>query len=306
MSALDDWNRLPLDKLWVRLVSDRAINALIEAAASEDMGRRGDITSDLTIDPHTTATAKMIARKPGRLCGMHIVARVAKRYDPDLAVKLNAADGDAIGPGQAAATITGPMRSILAAERVMLNFACHLSGIATLTDRYVQAVARTGAKIYDTRKTIPAYRTLAKYAVRCGGGMCHRIGLHDAVLIKDNHLAFVNAASLGEKLATVLAQAKALAWQPVFIEVEVDTLEQFEAAIEAGVDVILLDNMSPELMTNAVAMRDQKAVATQLEASGGIDLDTVGASAESGVDRIAIGALTHSAPSLDLGLDIQA
>lgn len=306
MKSNTDWNTMSLDDLWSRLIDGRALHALIEAAAVEDCGARGDITSTLAIDEGVEAKAQLRARRSGRLSGMRLVNLVAKRYDARLSVSMCAVDGEEVGPGQPVATITGPLRSMLAAERVMLNFLCHLSGIASLTDRYVQAVHGTSAKIYDTRKTIPGYRALAKYAVRCGGGMCHRMGLHDALLIKDNHLAHLDAHSLRQKIEKVVSDARRLDPPPSFIEVEVDSLKQFEQVIRTNVDVILLDNMSPKLMQQAVAMRDQLALHIQLEASGGVSLDTVHAMALSGVDRIAIGALTHSAPALDLGLDIDS
>jgi len=302
---MTDPNALTLEQLWPRLINDRAVMALIDAAMAEDTAGVGDLTSELTIPPGATATAKLVARQPGRLAGLRLLGLIAKRYDQLLAVTLHSRDSDAVGPGDAVATITGPLRSMLTAERVLLNFICHLSGIATLTDQYVQAIAGTSAGIYDTRKTLPAYRTLAKYAVRCGGGRCHRMGLHDAVLIKDNHLAHVPADDLRAKVLHVVKQAKQCEPRPMFVEVEVDSLEQLGAVIDTGVDLVLLDNMPPDRLAVAVAMRAERGVNIELEASGGVNLDTVRPIAESGVDRIAVGALTHSAPALDLGLDIK-
>jgi nicotinate-nucleotide pyrophosphorylase (carboxylating) len=210
-----------------------------------------------------------------------------------------------LSQGQPIATVIGPQRSILAAERVMLNFMTHLSGIATLTARFVAAIAGTRARILDTRKTIPGLRTLAKYAVRCGGGLSHRMGLHDAVLIKDNHLAGIPIAALKARLDEAITAARRLMPPPLFVAVEVDTLDQLQIVLRCAVDFVLLDNMPAEMMRHAAAIRDRVAPDVLLEASGQVNLQTVRAIAESGVDRISIGALTHSAPALDIGLDMQ-
>ncbi|MCC6682408.1 MAG: carboxylating nicotinate-nucleotide diphosphorylase [Phycisphaeraceae bacterium] len=280
-------------------VSDDALDQLIALAVREDMGwQRRDLTSEAIIPVDASATARMVSRSPGIVCGLSMLQRIAAAFDPKLAVKLYAADGDAVTPGSCVAEITGTLRSILAAERTALNFVCHLSGIATFTSRFVEAVAGTRAKIYDTRKTIPAYRGLAKFAVVCGGGCSHRMGLHDAVLIKDNHLAYTAM----DELAQAIARARSGA---AFVEIEVDTRQQLQQVLTMGADIVLLDNMPPEVLKQAVDLRDQIAPQVKLEASGGVTLDNVPVIAETGVDRIAIGALTHSAPALDLGLDIE-
>lgn len=299
----DPINTLPLPRLFEQLNDDATLDTLIDLARREDMGSPGDITSELTIAPQTQSTASFRSRKPGRLAGAILLPRIAQHYDPRLRITSHVNDGTTLSPGQTIAAVTGPLRSILAAERVMLNFLTHLSGIATLTDRYVQAVAGTQAKIHDTRKTIPGYRGLAKYAVRCGGGFCHRIGLYDAILVKDNHIAEMTG-SLADRITQLVNSARQRNPAPDFIEVEVDTLDQLEQVLPLGCDIVLLDNMPPDTLRQAVAMRDRIAPSMQLEASGGVNLDTVSIIARSGVDRIAIGALTHSAPALDIGLDI--
>lgn len=291
-------NTLPLTELFKHLIDNRSLIRLIDMAIAEDLGRRGDITSRVSIDADRTGRAMMRARAAGRLAGVTSAALIAKRYDPRLSMRPFIEDGSAIDAGGALAEIQGPLRSLLAAERVMLNMVSHLSGIATLTGRYVEAVAGTTARIYDTRKTLPGYRGLAKYAVRCGGGCCHRIGLYDAVLLKDNHLAS------GTDLSEAIAQARAAEPPPDFIEVEVDTLEQLERVLAHEVDIVLLDNMTNDQLIEAVGLRGKLNPGTLLEASGGVQLDTVRGIAETGVDRIAVGQLTHSAPALDIGLDI--
>lgn len=298
----DELNELPLHALFDTLCSGEELTGLIERAHGEDMGDAGDLTSLVTVDEGSQASAQIRSRADGIVCGLRLLPLVALQYDDDLSVVMHADDSDRVSARQGVATLTGSLRSLLAAERVMLNFVCHLSGIATMTARYVDVVAGTKAAIYDTRKTIPGLRRLAKYAVRCGGGRCHRIGLHDAVLIKDNHLHGLAGLTLAEKVKGAVERSKV--HEPAFVEVEVDTLEQLEAVIACGIDIVLLDNMMPDDLRRAVAVRDTRAPGVQLEASGGVTLESVRAVAETGVDRIAIGALTHSAPALDLGLDI--
>jgi nicotinate-nucleotide pyrophosphorylase (carboxylating) len=215
------------------------------------------------------------------------------------------ADGDAVQAGDLIATIVGPIRALFSLERVLLNFLQRLSGIATLTARYTAAVAGTRAQILDTRKTTPGWRALEKYAVRCGGGTNHRFGLFDAMLIKDNHLACL-ASSVGtaEPIAAAVAAAKAAVPAGGFVEIEVDTLEQLDRALACGPDIILVDNLGPEALAEAVRRRDARGPGVLLEASGGVTLATVRALAETGVDRISVGALTHSAPALDIALDV--
>jgi nicotinate-nucleotide pyrophosphorylase (carboxylating) len=301
-----DLNTCTLDELFDRLVRGAWLDALIEQAHAEDMTDRGDVTSSLTIAADAEGAAVMRARASGVLAGLPLLRLVAGRYDSKLTVTPQANDGDALDAGQAVASIAGPLRAILAAERVMLNFICHLSGIATLTRRYVEAVAGTKARILDTRKTLPGYRHLAKYAVRCGGGLSHRMGLYDAVLIKDNHLASVAGEGIAERVAHAIVAARRQSPAPDFVEVEVDTPEQLAQVLTCDVDFILLDNMPPATLREAVGMRDAAGHRALLEASGCVNLQTVRSIAEAGVDRISIGALTHSAPALDLGLDLEA
>jgi nicotinate-nucleotide pyrophosphorylase (carboxylating) len=239
-----------------------------------------------------------------------MLGEIAAGYSPEISTEVLLADGECVEAGQAIAAWAGPAGDVLAAERVALNFLQRLSGIATLTRTYVDAVAGTSAKIYDTRKTTPGWRALEKYAVRAGGGMNHRMGLYDAVLIKDNHIAAMTLAgeadaidALGDKLAAARAKLPAGG----FVEMEVDTLTQLDAALKLAVDVVLLDNMSPTELAEAVARRDAAGLAGKvaLEASGGVTLDSVRAVAAAGVERIAIGAITHSATAVDIGLDIE-
>lgn len=288
-----------------RYISHEELNTLIALAKCEDLGKANlDITSHCFIPPSLQTTAAMHARKPGRLAGAALLPLIAKHYDESIRIEKSAADGAALTARQTIATFTGSLQSILAMERVALNFCTHLSGIATLTATFVDAVAGTQAGIYDTRKTIPGLRGLAKYAVACGGGKNHRIGLYDAVLVKDNHIAHVPTNDLASALKHGIAKARAMNPKPTFVEVEVDNLAQFEQVLQCDVDLILLDNMTPSQMQQAVKMRDRMKPKVELEASGGINLSTVRAAAETGVDRIAIGALTHSAVALDIGLDI--
>ncbi|MBI1371935.1 MAG: carboxylating nicotinate-nucleotide diphosphorylase [Phycisphaera sp.] len=297
---------MPLSELFETLIDEHQLDTLIATARREDVDDAGDVTSSVFVPAHLEGSAVVRARREGRLAGTPLLANVASAYDPRLRVDVSSFDGARLEPGADIAVISGPLAGILTAERVMLNFLTHLSGIATLTHRYVEAVDGTAARIYDTRKTIPGLRHLAKYAVRCGGGYCHRIGLYDAVLVKDNHIAHVPPKDLHDHLATKIAAARARKPAPSFIEVEVDTLDQFRKVVTLDVDIVLLDNMTPDQLREAVAVRNDAAPKVKLEASGGVDLDSVRAIAEAGVDRIAIGALTHSAPALDIGLDIDA
>ena len=279
---------------FARPPADLLIEPQIRAALQEDLGRAGDITSELTIPAGQAATARLIARKPGCVAGL-IAARIACRLvDPSLAFTVAAADGSRVEAGTLIATIAGPARAILTAERVVLNFAGHLSGVATATAALADAVRGTGARIVCTRKTLPNLRILQKYAVRCGGGFNHRFGLDDAVLIKDNHIAAAGG------IAPVLERVRAGLGHMAKIEIEVDTLAQLEEALSLGADTILLDNMTPEDLSRAVGLAKGRAV---LEASGNVTLATVRAIAETGVDYISSGAITHSAANLDIGLD---
>ena len=294
-----------------RLVPPGSLAALAQAARCEDMGEPPtDPTSELLVDAEARIEAMFTARAPGRLCGGALMQEVAAVFDRSIEVQPHLPDGSVLQAGTAIATIRGPGRSVLAAERTCLNLVTHLSGIATATSRYVAAAAAapgSRAAIYDTRKTLPGYRGLAKYAVICGGGQNHRQGLFDAVLIKDNHLAGLDEPSLRARLERVIPAARERETVS-FIEVEVDTLEQLRIVLElpghAMPDIVLLDNMTPQTLAEAVAMRNRLAPQqVELEASGGVNLDTVTAIAAAGVDRIAVGAITHSAVALDIGLD---
>lgn len=276
------------------------IDDAVHAALLEDWGRAGDITSQATIGAGVTARAVIAARKPGALAGMRLAETAFRLTSPDLKVEVLKADGARLSPKDIVARIEGPARALLSAERVALNYLGHLSGIASATARFAEAIAHTKAKIVCTRKTTPGLRAFEKYAVRCGGGMNHRFGLDDAILIKDNHIAVAGGVT------AAITAAKAFAGHLVKIEVEVDTLDQLREAIPAAPDVIMLDNMSPDRLVEAVAIvRAAVGDRIKLEASGGIELDTVRAVAETGVDLISSGWITHSAPVLDLGLDIE-
>ena len=292
--------RKPPDAPDAKLVDEAA--RLTIAALAEDVGS-GDLTSEVCLPKGLIAAASVVARQAGVIAGLWLVSMVYGRFDKGVRVELSVADGAAVSPGQTLAEVTGRAGSLLAGERSVLNFLQRLSGIATLTAAFVQAVEGTRAVICDTRKTTPAWRRLEKYAVRCGGGVNHRMGLYDEVLIKDNHLALA-----GKGIAEVVAQARDRAGSKIKIEVEVDTLGQLSDVLSLPVDCILLDNMSPEQLRQAVAMRDaaRPGSGPLLEASGCVTLATVRRIAESGVDRISVGALTHSAPALDIGMDIAA
>lgn len=278
---------------------------LIEQARLEDLGPEGiDATSLCFVDEQATGTATFVNREAGTIAGLSTLEAVCGVYSDRVTYRLHHSDGDPADAGTRLAEIAGPMRDILAIERVALNLLTHLSGVATLTARYVAKCANTRAGIYDTRKTLPGLRGLQKYAVTCGGGQTHRMGLYDAVLIKDNHLAGTPLDRLATKLTESAGQARRLTPGLKFVMVEVDTLDQFSEVIKAPIDIALLDNMPLSTLTQAVAMRNQQAPTIALEASGGVTLDTVGHIAQTGVDRISVGALTHSAPSLDIGLDI--
>ncbi|HSG95332.1 MAG TPA: carboxylating nicotinate-nucleotide diphosphorylase [Afifellaceae bacterium] len=268
---------------------------VVRAALKEDLGRAGDITSAATIPPDAVARATIAARKPGVVAGLDLARAAFTRMSAEIRFQAKISDGDAVTAGGIVATISGPARAILSAERVALNFLGHLSGVASATRRFADAIAGSGARIICTRKTTPGLRAFEKYAVRCGGGSNHRFGLDDAILIKDNHVAVAGGIS------AAIERARAFAGILVKIEVEVDTLEQLREALDAGADVVLLDNMPPDLLAQAVTINKGRAV---LEASGNVTLDSVAAIAATGVDYISSGWITHSAPILDLGLDI--
>jgi nicotinate-nucleotide pyrophosphorylase (carboxylating) len=278
------------------------VEDLAERALAEDLGR-GDLTSRATVPADAVATASYVARAAGTVAGLPVLAAVIETHlGENGAVELLVQDGARVAPGTALATVTGPSRGLLEVERTSLNLLTHLSGIATLTAAWVAAVDGTGARIRDTRKTTAGLRALEKYAVRCGGGTNHRAGLDDAVLIKDNHV--LAAGGIG---AAVDAVHRAYQDRPeLVVQVEVDTLDQLDEALDHGADQVLLDNMGVELLREAVARTRARPGAVLLESSGGLTLDNARAVAETGVDFLAVGALTHSAPALDIGLDFAA
>ncbi len=270
------------------------IARVVQSALAEDLGLAGDLTSQALIDADQPGRAEITARAAGVLAGLPYAQEVVAQLDSRLTLRPGPHDGAPLAAGDVVAEIAGPARAILAAERSVLNFLTHLSGIATLTHRYVTAVKGTRARIVDTRKTLPGLRAAQKYAVRCGGGANHRFGLFDAILIKDNHIAAIGDA--GE----AVRRARQHAGHLVRIEVEIDHIAQIAAVLAAGADVVLVDNLRGDDLAEAVRLVDGRAL---VEASGGVDLDSVAAIAEAGVDLISLGRLTHSAPALDLGLD---
>ena len=274
--------------------------SIISIALDEDTGD-GDVTSESLIPTELTGKAILLVKEKGILAGMDVAGRIFQKVDPSLKIDILMKDGTAVALGDVTGTISGSVLSILKAERVALNFLQRLSGVASLTARYVAEVQGTRAGIYDTRKTTPGMRYLEKYAVRMGGGMNHRQNLGDAVLIKDNHIAALRAT--GMTLKEIIARARAKAPAGIVLEVEVTNLEEACDALETGVDIILLDNMSQEMMREAVEMAGGRV---ELEASGGITLENVRQTALTGVNRISIGALTHSFTALDISLEIES
>jgi nicotinate-nucleotide pyrophosphorylase (carboxylating) len=271
------------------------LEPLVRAALVEDLGRAGDITTDALVPPGLRASAAFVARQAGTLAGLDLAVLAFRLVDPAVELDIRMHDGARLQPGDIIARIDGPARGILTGERVALNFLGHLSGIATATASIVDAIAHTRARVACTRKTTPGLRSVEKYAVRCGGGANHRFGLDDAILIKDNHIAIASG------IGPALTRARAHAGHLVKIEIEVDTLAQLAEVLTIGVDAVLLDNMTPDQLREAVAMVGGRAIT---EASGRIDLASAPAMAESGVDLLSVGWLTHSAKVLDIGLDI--
>lgn len=275
-------------------IPDILVEPVVRMALAEDLGRAGDLTSEACVPEAARLSVAWVARRPGVLSGLSCARLSLHALAPEARFEALASDGDAIAPGQVLARAEAPARAVLSAERTGLNLMGRLSGIATLTRAYVDAVTGTGARITDTRKTTPGLRQLEKYAVRCGGGINHRFGLDDAILIKDNHVAACGG------VRPALERARAAAGHLVKVEIEVDRLEQLEEALPLSPDVILLDNFSLADLRTAVALAAGRVT---LEASGGVDLTTVRPIAETGVQVISVGALTHSAPVLDIGLD---
>jgi len=268
----------------------------VRMALREDLGRAGDITSAATIPADARAEAVFAARDAGSLAGLALAEAAFREMDPSVTFTAIRSDGERLIPGDVVARVAGPARAVLSAERVALNFLCHLSGIATATATLVDRVAHTRARICDTRKTLPGLRTVEKYAVRCGGGWNHRYGLDDAILIKDNHIAVAGG------VVAAISSARRHAGHMVRIEVEVDSLPMLEEAVAARPDVIMLDNMDPDTLRRAIGIVAGRSVT---EASGRITAETVAAVAEAGVDYISSGWITHSAAYLDIGLDIR-
>ncbi len=297
--------------------------ALIELALAEDIGvadlSRGiDCTTDALVPADSTATAAFVSREQGIVCGVEVSRLVAAEFAPSVRIVVEKNDGDEVSPKQTIATMTGPAHDILTIERTCLNFMCRLSGIATMAHAFASRVSGTKARVLDTRKTAPGWRLLEKYAVACGGGTNHRMGLYDAIMIKDNHLAFyrTQVPESGQTIDQALAVARK--WitanasrlplgKNTIVQLEVDTLDQFKLAIDdnnpALPDIVLLDNMDNDQLAQAVAIRDQLAADVLLEASGGVNLSTIQGISQTGVDRISVGAVTHSASNFDIGLD---
>ena len=273
-------------------VATDTVERIVLAALAEDIGA-GDVTTDATIPADAVGVADLLVKEAGVVCGVRVAETTLRALDPDIRFEALASDGDVVDPRTVVAWISGSERAILTGERVALNFLGRLSGIATLTRHYVDTIEGTGTAVLDTRKTTPGLRELEKYAVACGGGRNHRFGLDDAVRIKDNHLRAARSVPAAVEL---MRAASALP-----IEVECDTLDQVAEALAVGVDAILLDNMSLDQLREAVVLTGRRA---RLEASGGITLDTIRAIAETGVDEISVGALTHSARSLDVSLEL--
>jgi nicotinate-nucleotide pyrophosphorylase (carboxylating) len=293
---------------WDAAVEDD-LRQLVRLAVREDLGRQHDWTTVALVGPDTQGRAAMVAREPGVVAGLRALPVIIEEMQAAIELDLQAADGSEIATGEIVAQLSGFARDLLTCERPMLNLVSRMSGIATQTHRYVERIRGTAARIYDTRKTTPGWRRLEKYAVRCGGGHNHRTGLFDAILIKDNHLALAAEKNLSpagavRRAREFVAQLDAqYITKDLLVEVEIDRLDQLDAVLTAAPDIILLDNMSPDDLRRAVARRNEAGPGIELEASGGVSLDTVRRIAEAGVERISVGGLTHSSRSLDLGLD---
>ena len=292
---------------------------LIEMALVEDIGAAQmddgvDCTTDAIVPKQSTARAAFVSRADGVVCGVEIAKLAIEKWAPNLSLNVAIADGQPVSPKQPIAVMVGPAHDILTMERTCLNFMCRLSGISTLTRQYANEIKGTSACVLDTRKTTPGWRRLEKYAVACGGGKNHRMGLYDAIMIKDNHLAFyrTQVKDKGDTIPTSIDvarkwindhQAKLPNGKNTILQLEVATLAQLAIALETDCDIILLDNMSCETLTEAVAMRNKTAPKILLEASGGVNLTTIKNISQTGVERISVGALTHSALNFDIGLD---
>ena len=291
------------------------LRRLVQLAVAEDFGNGQDWTTVSLVPDSVEASAAIVPREKGVIAGLPAGPIVFDEMECKATCKPLVEDGTVVEPGQQVAILAGPAREILSAERTILNVVGYLSGIATQAAKFAEQIGGTNAKVYDTRKTLPGYRRLAKYAVRCGGGTNHRAGLHRAVLIKDNHIAFGNDELKNDDSIPGFQVAEAVTISRKFIaesvdngaemivEIEVDTIQQLEQVLPSLPDIVLLDNMPPEQLRKAVAIRDAQAPTVQLEASGGVNIDTISAIAKTGVDRISVGALTHSVRNFDVGLD---
>jgi nicotinate-nucleotide pyrophosphorylase (carboxylating) len=279
-----------------------ALRRLIDWSLTEDLGWTGDVTTLALIGPRDLGRVAVVAREAGVLAGACVLPELFGLLDPQVQVELVVTDGSVLQPGQVVARLSGPLRPLLTGERTALNFLLRMSGVATLTSHYVNRVAGTRAGIYDTRKTFPGWRLLDKYAVRAGGGRNHRMGLYDQILIKDNHLAGWQTLPGEHSLPAAVRRCREL-YPQLVVEIEVDTLEQLEQVLPARPEIVLLDNMTPPQLAEGVALRDRLAPTVELEASGGVSLQTVAAIAQTGVERISVGGLTHSARALDLAFD---
>ncbi|QDU71297.1 carboxylating nicotinate-nucleotide diphosphorylase [Mucisphaera calidilacus] len=287
-------------------IPDEHLRTLLTLAREEDLGprqRQHDITSELVIPADAEATVAVVAREPGTLAGLATLDTLLHVFDADLQQTRHAQDASTVRAGDPVLTLSGNLRTLLAVERPLLNLLSHLSGIATETARLCGLIEETNARLCDTRKTIPGWRGLDKYAVVCGGGTSHRRGLYDAVLIKDNHIADVPDDRLTRLLRGWIDTARSAFPDLMFFEIEIDRLAQLPPVLEARPDIVLLDNMAPDTLREAVALRDRLAPDVRLEASGGITEQTLRSVAETGVDRISVGALTHTVRALDLGVD---
>ncbi len=287
------------------------LRQIVRMAIREDLDRSVDLTTAALVPQGGRGSAAIVSRVGGVAAGFNLLEAIVEQFDASIEFEIMVGDSEKFGPRTTLASLSGSIRDLLTCERTILNILGKMCGIASWTERFVSRVEHTAARVYDTRKTTPGWRRLEKYAVRCGGGHTHRMGLYDAVLIKDNHLA-ANGGSDGKPLDTFTAIKMARDFlesaaiphhEQIIVEIEVDSIQQLEQALPANPDIVLLDNMSCSELSQCVLLRDQVMPSVELEASGGVNLDTIGAIAETGVDRISVGALTHSAVNLDLGLD---
>ena len=314
LSSAESMPRFTLDQATRHDATRLVDQALTEDLGSAELSRQLDVTTESVVPGNVRGAARFVSRDAGVVCGVAISRIVIERINRDLKLTVFRQDGEAVQPGDCIATLEGNAQDILIAERTCLNFMGRLSGISTLTKQFVNQVDGTGAQVLDTRKTTPGWRRLEKFAVRCGGGANHRMGLYDAVLIKDNHLAMMDWLTDQPMNEITTAISSARAWiqenaqrlpegMATVVQIEVDRIDQFEKALTGNPDIVLLDNMSNDQLKQTVQIRDRQAANVLLEASGGVNLETIGSIAKTGVDRISVGALTHSSVNLDIGLD---